>query len=452
MKNLLVPFALALGLTLAAPVATAQTFDIQPASADVVAGEPLQIVLSGLPPGAAIDILAESTVTDFLGRRRYGSQARFVADAQGRVDLATQAPVSGSYAGADLRGLFWSRQPLAGAASVPAGEVQLQARQGDRELAVRRLRIRQAAADLQWRDAAPFAGARLALRPGTGRRPAVIALGGSEGGSAGVLHSAALLASHGFVVLGLPYYSPPTFTPAGPGAPELPALPPAFADIPLDRLEAAHRWLAQQPEVDPDRIALFGVSKGAEFVLAAASRMGWPKSVVALVPSDVVWEGWGPGVEPGRRSSFAWRGEPLPFVPYVDFAAEFRGFQTGEPVIVRRPQDKGRAAHPERVAAARIPVERYAGPLLVAGSHDDQVWDSGGMAEAIAKARAGAGRETVLLVYGDAGHALSGTGWAPTTQYNAGPMKMGGSPAGAARAQAETWARTLDFLKATLSR
>ena len=33
------------------------------------------------------------------------------------------------------------------------------------------------------------------------------------------------------------------------------------------------------------------------------------------------------------------------------------------------------------------PVEDIAAPVLVAGGHDDQVWDSGGMAQAIAQAR-----------------------------------------------------------------
>lgn len=54
---------------------------------------------------------------------------------------------------------------------------------------------------------------------------------------------------------------------------------------------------------------------------------------------------------------------------------------------IRCPQDAGRAANPDRVAAARIPVEDIAAPVLVAGGHDDQVWDSGGMAQAIAQAR-----------------------------------------------------------------
>ncbi len=174
---------------------------------------------------------------------------------------------------------------------------------------VQTLHLRAAAPTLQWRHATPFPGARLALLPGGGKRPAVIALGGSEGGSRMVSASAALLASHGFAVLALPYYSPPGFGVNGPTAPEVAGLPTAFADIPVDRLDAARAWLAQQPEVDASRIALYGVSKGAEFALLAASRMAWPKAVVAIVPSDVVWEGWGLEMlkAEGTRSSFSCR-------------------------------------------------------------------------------------------------------------------------------------------------
>jgi hypothetical protein len=184
------------------------------------------------------------------------------------VDLAQAAPTAGSYQGADLRGLFWSMQPAAGEArDIAPGQVQLTARVAGQVPVLQTLHLRAAAPTLQWRDASPFPGARLAVPAGSaalGKRPAVIALGGSEGGAAMVTAGAALLASHGFVVLALPYYSPPVFSAKGPLPPEVAGLPTAFADIPVDRLNAARDWLAQQPEVDASRIALHGVSKGAE--------------------------------------------------------------------------------------------------------------------------------------------------------------------------------------------
>lgn len=165
-----------------------------------------------------------------------------------------------------------------------------------------------------------------------------------------------------------------------------------------------------------------------------------------------MWEGWGlPGQVPGTRSCFSWRGEALPFVPYEGFADELARLGSSGKLHLRRPQDAGRAAHPDAVARARIPVETYRGPVLVAGGGDDQVWASGEMAENIARFRAAAGLPTTLLVYPDAGHLLGGDGWSPTTQIDAAPFAVGGSPAGTARAQAEVWRETLAFLQRALS-
>lgn len=456
-RRLAPPSLLAL-LLLSAAAAQAQQITIKP-SPTVLAGEPLQIVLEGLPARTEVTVQTLRQQSEWGGRvRPYSASATFTTDANGRIDLATQAPDAGrpaSYQGADLRGLFWSMVPKSGdgggEALPPAGQVTIRVQHGEQTLATQTLTLRNALPEVRTRPAEGLAGAVFASLPGSdnSKRPALILLGGSEGGSM-ITRDAPVWASRGYAVLALPYYSPAGWGAAGPTPPELPTLPAAFADIPLERLEQARDWLAAQREVDATRIGVMGTSKGAEFVLLAAARMPWIKSVVAMVPSDVVWEGWGPGVKPGQRASFAWRGQPLPFVPYQDFEREFAGFATGEPVIIRRPQDKGRAAHPERVASARIAVEDIAAPVMVIGAHDDQVWDSGSMALAIAATRHKAGRETLLLVYREGGHALGGTGWLPTTQYNAGPMKMGGSPAATARAQAEAFEQTVAFLRRTL--
>jgi dienelactone hydrolase len=433
-------------------VSSAQRLSVQPAT-DVVVGTPLSIVLSGLRPGQPVTLRSTRRGQGWSGEPlTYRAEARFQADGQGRVDLATAAPREGSYAGADVQGLFWSAAPApdADAAGPATGQWRLSVVDGERELDAITLTLRSQHPAVVTSPVPDFPGAVLAALPGAAPRPAVIALGGSEGGSATVRRLAGLLAAHGFAVLALPYYSPARWGPGGPMAPELPQLPAAFADIPVDRLESARDWLRRQPGVDGERIGLYGVSKGAEFALLAATRMPWVHSVVAVVPSDVTWEGWGPDTTAGQVASFSWQGRPLPFVPYQGMAEEMRGFTTGAPVRLRRPQDAGRAAHPQTVAAARIPVEQYAGPLLVIGGDDDQVWDSGSMARAIEASRRAAGRETEMLVYPQAGHALSGPGWSPTSGLNAGPMQIGGSPAANGRALAEAWPRSVAFLQRTL--
>jgi dienelactone hydrolase len=297
-------------------------------------------------------------------------------------------------------------------------------------------------------DVAGFPGAVYA-RPAEAKAalPVVILLGGAEGGSAAAREHAPKLAALGFAVFGLPYVSPASM-PDGPR--ELPALPGDFANIEVTQLNKVRDWLGQQAGVDIQRIGLYGASKGAEFALLAASQFDWIKAVVAVTPSDVVWEGYGWGVEPGTASSFAVGGKPMAYVPYQGFAEEYMRFGAGQPVHLRRPHDQGRAANADRVARARIPVERFKGKLLLLAGQDDQLWNSAAMAHNIAERRAEAGLPTELRVYSDAGHYLIGDGWSPTTHYNMGLKQSGGTPAGNAGAQVDARERISRFLQRSL--
>jgi len=429
---------------------------IQPA-APVVADQLTEITLRGVTPGAIVDIVAERPVSAsaMLGGKRqlYRAQASFRVGATGTVALAHAAPLTGSYQGADLRGLFWSM--AASDAAIPDGwpdtQVHLAASQAGHELARAMLEIRSSNPDVVVTPVGgELPGAILARLPGEQRRPAIIALGGSEGGDSFARTMAPRLASLGYAVLGLPYYAPAF---GGPARADLAGLPAAFTDIPVDRLEQARAWLRRQPGVDADHLALYGGSKGAEFALIAATRFPWVTAVVAIVPSDVVWEGWGVAdAKPGTRSSFAWRGEPLAFVPYHDIAGEIAHAQTGQHVNLRRVQDQGRAEHPEAVAGARIPIERFRGALLVAGGGADQVWASGEMANNIAHTRSAAGLATTALIYPGAGHVLSGDGWAPTTGVEHAVFEIGGTAEANARAQAAAWRETVAFLARSLGK
>lgn len=284
-------------------------------------------------------------------------------------------------------------------------------------------------------DDLPYA--YFATPEGEGPFPVVIVLGGSEGGDMGSRGSAPRFLEQGYAILGLPYYSPGYLPPER----QLPDLPEAFDSIPLEKLAIARDWLRERDDVKADGIGLYGVSKGAEFVLAGASRIDGFAAVVAIVPSDVIWEGWGPGATPGEVSSFSWEGKALPFVPYLGMEEEFKKYAIpGATVRLRTPQDAGRWAHPERVPAARIRVENIDEPVLVAGGDADNTWNSAAMAQNIAERRAEAGGlETVSLVYREAGHALSGTGVQRTTgefRYDEPTLE----------AQREIWPATLDFL------
>jgi dienelactone hydrolase len=89
-------------------------------------------------------------------------------------------------------------------------------------------------------------------------------------------------------------------------------------------------------------------------------------------------------------------------------------------------------------------VERYKGALLVAGGEQDSVWSSGHMAQNIAERRAEAGLDTVLMVFPEAGHNLSGHGWTLVSASHGGTV-----PANA-KAQRQVWGETLSFFARNL--
>lgn len=437
--------AMALSVLLTAGAASAQTFDISPAD-EVLQGRPVAVRLTGMEPGQVVEISAE---------RRFGrpeplvwrSSAVFRADARGRIDLATDPALEGSYDGVDGAGLFWSMESTQGPAPADwrTGEVRLNARVEGRVVASDMIRLIGALPAVEAEDIPGFPAAQLYHLPGGAPRPVIVVLHGADGGTGASQRYGRKLASLGYSVVGLPYYSPDWAEYGPPKA--IPELPGSFIDIRIDQIAELRDWLRTRPDVDAGRIALFGGSKGAEFALVAASKYDWITSVVAFAPSDLVWEGWGlETIEAeGTRSSFSYQGEALPFMPYVGFVEGLLA-GPGNADLLKIHED-GRAAHPEREAAARIRVEDYPGSVMLVAGDADREWRSGQMARNVAASRAAAGRETALLIYPEAGHDVGGDGWAPT----AGEVARGGGSAVAnARAHADAWPRVLAFLERTL--
>ncbi len=77
--------------------------------------EAVHVRVLGLMPSEKVTVHAECT--DFRNQR-WESHADFQVDRNGIVDLASLAPVSGTYSGIDSAGLFWSM------AAVASGKLQ----------------------------------------------------------------------------------------------------------------------------------------------------------------------------------------------------------------------------------------------------------------------------------------------------------------------------------------
>lgn len=287
-----------------------------------------------------------------------------------------------------------------------------------------------------------FPHARIYRLPGKDARPVLVILPGAEGGDGAGKRFGPILARLGYAAVSLPYYSP-NWGSYGP-PPEFTDLPGSFIDIRVDQFGTLRAELSKMPGVDTGKIGIFAGSKGSEFALIAASRYPWIKAVVAYAPSDLVWEGWGleTVAAEGTRSSFSFDGKPLPFMPYRGFV---EGLQLGPTADLRAIHENGRADHPDREAAARIPVEAYHGKLMLVAGDEDHLWNSGRMARNIVATRKAAGLDTEALIYPEAGHDLGGASAEPRDD-----PRGGGTPGANAKARADAWPKVVAFLNDAL--
>ena len=269
----------------------------------------------------------------------------------------------------------------------------------------------------------------------TARHPAILVLGGSEGGLASASGEAGLLAKSGYVTMGLAYF----------GAP---GLPQTLTNIPLEYFKTALDTLRARPDVDPSRIGVVGTSKGGEAVLLIASRYPEVKVVVAGVPSSVVWQGI--NMKDFGDSSGSWTsgGKPVPFLAY-DNSAPFDGANWLKSIhdMYARSIAKMTAN-----SDAIIPVERIAGPVMLICGEADGLWPSCPMSQAVvARLKTKGFRHDVqLLAYPNAGHAAFGPPVKPDAPYYAQLMALGGDLPGNTAARADGWAKATAFLAKTL--
>jgi dienelactone hydrolase len=454
--------ACVLGLSSAAaqPVITATP-------GDVVDGERIQVRISGLAPGGEATVHASRVMPAYpVGESRFYGRARYTADAQGRVDLASSTPLVGSsYERADAAGLFWSMQPVRratasgkvappgfGAANLQSpGAVALELEVHGALIARADVVVRNAAAGVVTREVrAPGVTGVFARTDAAERLPAIILLGGSEGGLFTARDMAPLLASSGYAVLGLGYFQG--------GEPDLASLKPNLELIPLELLENARRWLAAQRGVDATRIAVVGVSKGAEFALVGATTFPWITAVGAFAPSHVVWEGIPPDDDANRAAGSSWTlaGKPLPFVRWSRAAAS-RGDAARVATGVSRLTEvhlESLAEHAGDIEGARLRLEHTTAAVFIAAGADDGMWPSAYAAEQL-RAQLVKRNPTApfQIEVQPSGHQIMGTGWAPTTTYHAPTgLRQGGDARLDSEAQRVIWPKFLAFLDQHLKR
>jgi dienelactone hydrolase len=369
-----------------------------------LADVPLLIRVTGLGRDQRVTI--EADTHDSSDRELLGF-ATFRADARGVIDLATAQPYGGSYRQPEGMGLLWSMVATDGSPPLfrprPTQDVSITVRDGGgRTLAARIVKrvYQPAGVTTQYLFVAQdgFFGHYFAPAASATRRPAVLLMGGAEGGLGEYLDVAAgLLAAHGFPALTVGYFG-------------LQGLPNELANLPLEYFVRALTWLRGQPGVDPSHVFAYGDSRGSEAaLLLGAFRPDLVHGVVALSPSNVVHCSF------PDCSGPAWtlNGAPLPYTSQFDGPAP-----TDQP-------------------AAVIPVEKIAGPVLLVCGQGDFIWPSCPQAQAVDQRLSGHGDPYPheLLSYPGADHDV---GWLTPDQPD--------TVIADARGKADAWPRLLALL------
>lgn len=414
-----------------------------------------EITVSDAVPGEKVTI--EVTLTD-ENEVTWRSRGVYYADAGGRVDVATAASIGGTYRGVDDTGLIRSMLPpdlgdclfpacvpataprtpslrISGATSLQfaahsAASPSVVAATQSMEYMARGV-MRQEIADggLQ---------ALLFEPPGKGPFPAVVYLTGSNG--AIEERTPALLASQGFAVLSVAYFGRD-------------GLPPNLMHVPLEYFRDAMDFMRSR--YNAERVALSGLSRGAEAALLVASSFpDRVAAVVAGVPSNVVWAGCC-GADNAFGASWTLAGEAilgaplnveeLPPVDAVDRSPSYR----------RVYLDAMRHPNEEFV----IPVEHIGAPIMLISAEADEVWPSSITAAALVR----------RLAQHDYPHAVEhrhtpgaghGIVWANPVSSLADeyfhPMmgsliRVGGNPEGNAMGARDAYSAQLHFLQKTMA-
>ncbi|MBV6289298.1 acyl-CoA thioesterase/bile acid-CoA:amino acid N-acyltransferase family protein [Pseudomonas aegrilactucae] len=395
---------------------------------DGLLDEPRRIRVQGLAPGARVTLSART----LRGHGQYwASQATFVADASGAIDLQHDAPVAGDYSGVSPLGLLWSQRPEAGqgAAIFPdnllAPLVTQIAVQGSGQVQV-----------LQQQLAAPGVTRRevredglvgtLFLPAGPGPHPAVIVLNGSGGGINEP--RAALYASRGYAALALAYF-------------KAPGLSDYISNTPLEYFERGMAWVRRELKPANDFVALSGQSRGGELVLLLGSLFPSAVSaVVAYVPSALVHGGQAAADPAVGRDGPAWlyHGQPLVHLWDHNRTANWSARDAGQRNALSIATALGDSAAVER---SRIAVERIQGPVLLLSAGDDAAWPSSRFAGMVAERLEALAHPWPVqhLDFAAAGHSIL-LPFIPST------YSQDGTPAANAQANEQSWLAVRDFL------
>ncbi|MBO9626933.1 MAG: acyl-CoA thioesterase/BAAT N-terminal domain-containing protein, partial [Microbacterium sp.] len=337
------------------------------------------ILIDGATPGSLVTVRATTARDGGV----WAAQATYLADDDGRIDLDASPPVSGDYRTADAMGLFWSQRPEQGTTGVPHPadatrplRTTLVARTepGTGHLDAPPAVVDETSTDIVQRllvsgvtrtEIRDHGLVGTLFRPALdGPLPTVIVMNGSGGGINEA--RAAQYASLGIQALALGYF-------------RAPGLPRYISRTPLEYFETALGFVIDELDPAGGRPLVSGQSRGGELsLLLAATFPELVLGVVAFVPAAFVFGAQGAADPADGWDGPTWTrdGEPLEHLWHDNAGVTWQPWND-EPAPTRHRDVYVDGLHDrDLVAASRIPVERFSGPVACVSGLDDRAWPS----------------------------------------------------------------------------
>lgn len=415
--------------------------------------QPVEIIVSNLEPNS--QVILEASAHNKEGDT-YKARATFQIDDRGIVNAAKQAPISGSYNGIDPMGLFWSltsiskdpyKNTLQAQGTLDLRAVLLSVFSGDK-LQAQKV-INRVWPDVERKEICEQGIVGTLFYPeSTKESPGLITIPGA--GGIPDLGVAQILAYHGYTVLALAYFGQE-------------GLPKNISLIPLEYFQNAMRWLKKQPQVEGNKIAIIGQSRGAELVLLLASLFpGEMDAGIAYSPSHLVY---GDHLSE-EKSAWTYKNKPVPFMPYEQeiFEAAKVGYMTQhkgtieDPILLTQFYLYGMKKFSNSIKEATIPVENIRCPILILSGNDDKQYPSPVSGKSIIERLDSMGSKIKrkYVNYPNAGNHIFTFPYRPSIDLPftiaSGWTLAGGTPEGNAHAIEQAWAEVLNFLKETLGK
>lgn len=194
---------------------------------------------------------------------------------------------------------------------------------------------------------------------------AMIMLGGSEGGISAAYGVAKAFAEEGVHSLAVAYWG----TEQTASALEL---------IPIEIIQTAIHYLKQKGY---EKVGIYGVSKGAEMALTAASLIPEIDFVIAVSPAAYVFEGIRKKAYSGN-ASWTWQGKPLTYLSFDGINANMiKNILKNKEMGFREEYIEALEKHKSEENV--IKVEQIQGPVLLLSAMRDAQWPAEIMADMV---------------------------------------------------------------------